>query len=80
MKKAFGWKKAVLVYAIAFLVIAAVLFIPAGSLDYWQAWLYLSVLFIPLLFVGAYLLKNDPKLVQRRMQLKEKIRLVWIKY
>jgi protein-S-isoprenylcysteine O-methyltransferase Ste14 len=49
----------------------AIFFIPAGSLAYWQAWLYLVVLFTPLCFVVVYLLKNEPDLLERRMHFKE---------
>ena len=46
---------------------AALLFIPVGTFDYWQAWLFMGV------FVGSstattvYLAINDPKLLERRM-------------
>ncbi|MCZ7380775.1 MAG: isoprenylcysteine carboxylmethyltransferase family protein [Candidatus Methanoperedens sp.] len=48
-----------------------VLFLPAGSLDYWQAWIYCGVLFIPVFFVVFYFLKYDPELLERRMRMKE---------
>jgi hypothetical protein len=48
------------------------LFLPAGSLDYWQAWIYCGVLFIPVSFVVLYFLKKDPELLERRMRMKEK--------
>src|SRR5659263_625876 len=48
------------------------LFLPAGSLDYWQAWIYCGVLLIPVSFVVFYFLKKDPGLLERRMRMKEK--------
>ena len=48
------------------------LFLPAGSLDYWQAWIYCGVLFIPMFFVVFYFLKKDPALLERRMRMREK--------
>ena len=48
------------------------LFLPAGSLYYWQAWIYCGVLFIPMIFVVFYFLKKDPELLERRMRMKEK--------
>jgi protein-S-isoprenylcysteine O-methyltransferase Ste14 len=48
------------------------LFLPAGTLDYWQAWIYFGVLLIPVSFVVFYFLKNDPELLERRMRMKEK--------
>ncbi len=53
-------------------IIAALLFIPAGTLWYWQGWLYLGVLFIPMFFVLVYLVRHDPDLLVRRMRLREK--------
>ena len=49
------------------LVMAALLFIPAGTLDYWQAWTFLAVYFVSSLAITLYLIKNDPKLLERRM-------------
>jgi protein-S-isoprenylcysteine O-methyltransferase Ste14 len=49
------------------LVMAALLFIPAWTLDYWQAWAFLTVYFASCLAVSLYLMKNDPQLLERRM-------------
>ena len=43
--------------------LGALLFLPAGTLAYWEAWLYLAILLIPMLCVFRYLLKNDPQLL-----------------
>lgn len=48
------------------------LFLPAGTLDYWQAWVYCGVVFIPAIFVVSYFLKKDPELLERRMRMREK--------
>jgi protein-S-isoprenylcysteine O-methyltransferase Ste14 len=50
------------------LFIAALLFIPAGTLDFWQAWIFLALFFAPSLAVTLYLMKEDPKLLERRMR------------
>ncbi|MCX6776742.1 MAG: isoprenylcysteine carboxylmethyltransferase family protein [Candidatus Micrarchaeota archaeon] len=65
-------KKVILLYTAALLVIGLALFLPAGTLDYWQAWVYMAILFVPMLFVGLYFLKNDPEFLERRFKLKEK--------
>ena len=44
------------------LVMAALLFIPAWTLDYWQAWAFLTAYFASCLAVSLYLMKNDPQL------------------
>jgi len=49
----------------------ALLFIPAGTTRYWQAWAWLAVVVIPMLFVGTYLFFKDPGLLERRMRTRE---------
>lgn len=49
------------------LVMAALLFIPARTLDYWEAWTFLAVYSASSLAVTLYLMKKDPKLLARRM-------------
>ena len=56
----------------AILVLSTMFFLPAGTLAYWEAWGYLAILFIPMLFVLFYLLKNDPGLLARRMKTRER--------
>jgi protein-S-isoprenylcysteine O-methyltransferase Ste14 len=53
-------------------VIAIVLFLPAGTLKFWQGWAYLAVWFIPGLIFSLYFYKRDPALVERRLDSKEK--------
>jgi len=52
-------------------VLGLVFFLPAGTLNYWEAWVYLVVLFTPMFFVMQYLIKNDPALLERRARTKE---------
>jgi protein-S-isoprenylcysteine O-methyltransferase Ste14 len=46
-------------------------FVPAGTTEYWQAWLYMAVLLIPVVFVVLYFLGKDPAFIQRRLRTKE---------
>ncbi len=50
------------------LIMAAILFFSAGTLDYWQAWLFLTIFGMSTLLITLYLLKYDPKLLERRTQ------------
>jgi protein-S-isoprenylcysteine O-methyltransferase Ste14 len=59
-------------FSAAFIVVALMIFLPAGSLYYWQAWVYLGVLFVPLVFVVNYFLKRDPAFLERRMRVRER--------
>ncbi|MBU4221905.1 MAG: isoprenylcysteine carboxylmethyltransferase family protein [Euryarchaeota archaeon] len=65
-------KKIFIRFMMAPIFMGLMLFLPAGSLDYWQAWLYCGILFIPMIFVVFYFLKKDPELLERRMRMKEK--------
>jgi len=49
------------------LVMAALLFVPAWTLDYWQAWAFLAVFGVSALAITLYLMKKDPKLLERRV-------------
>lgn len=55
-----------------FLALCAMFFLPAGTLVYWEAWLYLIILFFLMAFASAYLIINDPRLMERRLTYKEK--------
>jgi protein-S-isoprenylcysteine O-methyltransferase Ste14 len=50
------------------IVLAVFIFVPAGTLDYWQGWIFLAVLSTSVAAVTLYLMKNDPKLLERRMK------------
>ena len=65
-------QKAFLVPIVISLVLCAVLFLPAGSLRFWQAWIYWSGFSVLTLFITIYFLKKSPELLSRRMQHKEK--------
>jgi protein-S-isoprenylcysteine O-methyltransferase Ste14 len=47
---------------------AVLIFLPAWSLDYWQAWLFLAVFVASLAACNAYFLRHDPALVRRRLR------------
>jgi len=46
---------------------AATLFLSAGTLHYWQAWVFLAVFGASSLTITVYLMKKDPGLLERRM-------------
>lgn len=53
-------------------VLLLIFFLPAGTFAYWEAWVYLTILLIPMFFVFNYLLKHSPELLERRMHMREK--------
>ena len=60
-------RRAFVSLAVLFAVMALLLFGAAGTLHYWQAWLFLAAYFVPSLAVTLYLMKEDPALLARRM-------------
>lgn len=52
-------------------IIGALFFLPAGTLDYWQAWVWLATLFIPMGVSLIYLVRMDPALLERRTRTNE---------
>lgn len=54
------------------LLVAALLFIPAGSLSYWQGWLLMGVLFIPMFCAGLVMLWRSPELLRKRLSARER--------
>lgn len=65
-------KKIALLVPAVFLGLGLIFFVPAGTLDYWEAWVYCAVLLVPFVFVLTYLLRKDPELLARRIRLNEK--------
>ena len=56
---------------LGFAVMAALLFLPAGSFGYWQAWLLLGILFGPMFIAGIVLAVKKPELLERRLNMRE---------
>jgi protein-S-isoprenylcysteine O-methyltransferase Ste14 len=55
-----------------FVMIGGLLFGSAGSLHYWEAWVYCGVLCLPAIVSGIYFLLRDPEFLERRMKTHEK--------
>lgn len=60
--------RTILGFAFLMLVLALALFLSAGSLSFWQAWVYLAVFAICTLLITAYLVKYDLELLAGRVQ------------
>ena len=63
--------KAYIMPIIMMVVLGLVLFLPSGSLKYWQAWVYWTTFLIPTLFITVYFFKRSPELLARRWQSKD---------
>ena len=50
---------------------ALLLFWPAGTVRYWNGWLFMGILFIPMVFAGVVLMLKNPGLLQKRLHMRE---------
>ena len=57
---------------ITFIIVGALLFGPAGSFLYWNGWLFLAALFVPMVVVLIYLYRRNRALLEKRLKTKEK--------
>lgn len=64
--------RALIKYLIGLILVGILLFIPAGTFRYFQAWLFVVLLFVPMLLLGIFLLIRSPELLQKRLEAKEK--------
>ena len=65
-------RKIIIRFSLFPIIFGLIILISAGTFNYWQAYLYLSILMVPMAFVVVYFLKNDPKFLERRTRAKEK--------
>ena len=64
--------QAIAKFLLGIIIIAILLFVPAGTLGYWNAWVFEGLLFIPMLIAGLILLVKNPDLLRKRLNSKEK--------
>ena len=53
------------------LLIGGLIFIPAGTIGFWQGWLLIGILFIPMFIGGLIMMKKSPDLLRKRLNVKE---------
>ena len=53
------------------LLVGLLLFLPAGTTDFWQAWLFIGILFVPMFIAGIVLMVRQPELLRKRLDAKE---------
>ena len=58
-------------FAFGLIIIAALLFVPAGTLKYLNGWLFIALLFVPMFIAGIVLMFRNPELLKKRLNAKE---------
>ena len=64
--------KAITRFIAGVILVGALLFIPAGSFNYWNAWIFMGLLFIPMFIAGIILMLKNPMLLKSRLDVNEK--------
>jgi protein-S-isoprenylcysteine O-methyltransferase Ste14 len=62
-------RRAVINFGTRVVVLSALLFVPAHSLNFPRAWAFLAIYFLPLAWIVGYFLRTDPKFVERRLKI-----------
>ena len=64
--------QAIIKFILGVLIIALLLFIPANTINYWNGWLFMGLLFIPMFIAGVVMMIKSPDLLKKRLNAKEK--------
>lgn len=64
--------EALVKFLMGILMVGLLVFIPAGTINYWQGLLLMGILFIPMLIFGVVLMIKNPSLLRKRLSSKEK--------
>ena len=59
-------------FALGVVFVGALIFLPAGTMAFWQGWLLMGVLFIPMFAAGIFMVFKSPALLAKRLHAKEK--------
>ncbi len=63
--------KAITRFLAGLLIVGLLLFLPAGTLAYPQAWLLIGILFVPMFIAGLIMMKKSPDLLRKRLNVRE---------
>ena len=58
-------------FLLGVIILGLLIFLPAGSLHYWQGWLLMGILFVPMFIAGLVMMAKNPELLQKRLNAKE---------
>ena len=63
--------KAIVKFLLGVVIMGALIFGPAGSFKYWQGWLLMGILFVPMFIAGLVMMAKNPDLLRKRLNAKE---------
>ncbi len=59
-------------FTLGVLLVGTLVFVPAGTLEYRQGWLFMGILFVPMFLAGIVMMVKSPELLRKRLSAKEK--------
>lgn len=65
------FSQAITKFIFGLIIVFILLFIPAGSLNYFNGWLFMALLFVPMFLAGTVMFVKSPELLERRLNAKE---------
>ena len=63
--------QALVKFFLGVIILGILIFLPAWSLHYWQGWLLMGILFVPMFVAGLVMLAKNPELLRKRLNAKE---------
>lgn len=63
---------AILKFSLGVILVGLLIFLPAGTFEYFNGWLFMGILFIPMFLAGLVMMAKNPKLLESRLDAKEK--------
>ena len=64
--------QAIIKFALGVVLVGVLVFLPAGTLSFWNGWLFMGILFIPMFGAGIVMMFKNPYLLEKRLDAKEK--------
>ena len=64
--------EAIIKFILGVAVIGLLIFIPANTINYWNGWIFMGLLFIPMFIAGCVMMIKSPELLRKRLNAKEK--------
>ena len=58
-------------FLLGVVILGLLIFLPAGSFHYWQGWLLMGILFVPMFVAGLVMMAKNPELLRKRLNAKE---------
>ena len=66
--------QAIMKFILGMVLVGLLVFLPAGTMEYWNGWIFMGILFVPMFLAGIVMMVKSPELLKKRLNAKEKQR------